>query len=204
MNEPDRILAHPAYTGREHPINSREIGMFEAPLTAQLDFDDIFDGRNLCIANEINGRIQETSREVLRTAYLVKRGVHSATDGWLCEYRTKCKVAEIMLPRVDQADIPVPVRGKGGIANNDYYNAFGEDSIVDDSVDRDEMYSEFNDHDFDVRNDIAWEAATEGGSGKNRNPESDDGRYLLGKFRIKHDDREEVSEPMARFVDAKR
>ena len=204
MNKPERILAHPAYTVQNQTINSRKIGMFEAPLTAKLDFDDVFDGRNLCIANEIYGLIQETSCEVLRIAYLVKRGVRSTPDGWICEYRTKCMVVEINLPRVGQAAIPMPVRGKDGVSNTDFYSAFGKDSIVDARVDRDDMYSEFNESDFDITNDITWEVETEDDSGPDYNPESEDDRDLLEKFRIKRDDRKEVAESTARFIDTKR
>ena len=204
MNKPERILAHPVYTVHEQPISSRKIGLFKAPLTAHLDFDDVFDGRNLCIVNEINGLLEETSCEVLRIAYLVKRGVRSTTDGWICEYHTKCKVVEIKLPRADQAAIPMPVRGKDGLANNDYYNAFGKDSIVDARVDRDDLYSEFNESDFDVTNDSTWDVVTDDDSGPDYNPDSDDDRDLMDRFRIKNDDRKEVPESMPRFVDTKR
>ena len=94
--------------------------------------------------------------------------------------------------------------GKDGVSNIDFYSAFGKDSIVDARIDRDDMYSEFNGSDFDITNDSTWEVETEDDSGPDYNPESEDDRDLLEKFRIKRDDRKEVAESTARFIDTKR
>ena len=115
MRKPGRILPHPIYAIAYQMINRETVAEFESPLVGKLDFDDLFGGMGLFfIINELSAPIRDNSFEVIRIAYSVKRGLRTPADGWLCASHTRCKVVSIDLPRIDGAEVLLPVRKSNG------------------------------------------------------------------------------------------
>ena len=89
---PDRILALTVYEVEQQWVNSKKVGRFLAPVVASLDFDDFFGGTSMCLIQELSGLNNGECADVQSIALMVKKGVRSTSDGWLCDYHTKCKV----------------------------------------------------------------------------------------------------------------
>ena len=80
-------MAMPVYEIATHQIISKKIGRFTAPVAATLDFDNVFDGRSLCLLQELSTLNDGQCAHVESIAILVKLGARSTTDGWVCDYR---------------------------------------------------------------------------------------------------------------------
>ena len=76
-------------------MRSTKLGLIRVPLKAQLDIDDVFDGRRTCLLDYLSYVSEDGTEVVTHVVYLGKKGVNSTKDGWEMEYQRKCKVVAL-------------------------------------------------------------------------------------------------------------
>ena len=95
MKKPGNILRRPAYSEQIQTIVSKKIGAPQAPLTSNLDMEDIFDGRSSCPL-DYSPTVSDSECEIpTRIVYVVKKGATSTGIGWIREYYNKAKCVDL-------------------------------------------------------------------------------------------------------------
>ena len=197
---PERILALSAYEVEQQLICSKKVGRFLSPVLSKLDFDNVFDGTSLCLLQELSELEDGGCAEVVSVAFLAKIGVRSSNDGWLCHYRTKCKVVFL-------SDEPAPDQDRSDaqpIENHGYQGLFGKVPGPEEKEEFGDTYSDFHDGEFGEIYDSAWNVESEADEVPCDRYETDDNQKLLETFRINADDQKDISRQIGQFVDTSR
>ena len=151
---PERYLGLPVYEGEGRWVNSSKVGHLRVPKATTIDMDNLFDGRSLFILDFISSADDGEFDKPLFMIVLVKTGVHSTPDGWMCEYDPGTKV--IMLEDgADRKNRPKAKKRPAPVAYMDNIDAF----------------SDFEDGDFDEHPEFEW--------GESSEPESQSGGGIL-------------------------
>ena len=184
-----------------HMIDSKKIGPFQAPLTSKLDIDDVFDGRSCCVIDYLPCISNLYECEVpTHISYLVKKGVVSTKEGWICEYRHKEKCVELKpKEKIIYAQGKLEPRRThpfGHKTHKGLRNTHKQLEETDHLIDLDD--EEFSDNDENLRGEEEEEEEETYWS-------DDEGEKTLGEiFRLKQDDRVNYSKYVTIVVDTSR
>ena len=171
-------------------MNSSKIGDFHIPLNASLDVEDIFDGRSMCLLDELATFDDGSCAVVEGVIYVAKRGVFSTSSGWVCNYYLSSKV--VKLPVVaDTEDKNARRRLNPKVKLNLPLQ------------DTDDNLTDFEDCDFEGDVEYRWDGEE---TSEDDISESGDveGELLLrryDKFHITQDDRVEVKHALKNKID---
>ena len=89
---------------------SSKIGLTYVPLRARLDIEDIFDGRPVCLIDQIMLANDGQPDVVGSIIFVVKKGARCGPDGWAVGYFDKCKVTQLAASLARKPDASVPPR----------------------------------------------------------------------------------------------
>ena len=191
------------YSTKDQLIRSKKIGEFTAPLSALLDIDDVFDGRRLCLIDQLPTLIDGKCADPHSVAYLPKKGAQSTPEGWLCEYTNTCKV--IVLPdNMPKPDTPGQLDDPSSARRSTFRRIFGKDSVIDLDAQREDTFSDYGESDFDDVPEAAWNIEEGFESDPYSGDECQDERELINTFRVQEDDRKDISSRMAKIIDTEK
>ena len=190
------------YETEQQLIISKKIGRFLAPVVAKLDFDNVFGCTSLCLLKELSELEDGHCAEVESVAFLVKMGVRSSSDGWLCRYHTKCKV--VVLPNEPGILEDRFPDGSGAqpLANRGYQGLFGKVPGAEDKEECEDTFSDFPEVDFDEIDDSAWNVDSDVEDVPDNSNGPVDNQKLLESLQTNADDRKDISRQIGQFVDA--
>ena len=123
---------------------------------------------------------------------------------WFCEYSTRCKV--VLLPKEDPTHPTIDRSPQLGTPRQgtEFEKIFGKGAILDVGAEKEDTYSDFNESDFSEVSDSRWSVESTSESEPECGYESEEDLKLTNAYRIKEDDRKDLSSLISRYIDTER
>ena len=194
----------PAYAKTEQIANSPQIGQFSAPLTTTMDMLDVFGGSSLCILDYLATSNEWQCLIPTHVIYVDEKGVVSTDDGWVCEYYSGAKCVKLNRPNKVDADKADRSRG---VPTKENYFPFG--TAAHSGVRNLRRMEEETDYMMDMIDSELIDQSSGWGEVPQSEEEpqwtgSEDGKVVVEKFSMNHDDRLDYSKYVSKVIDTKR
>ena len=199
IKSPEKLLFTPVYASSTQNINVARFGELCAPKTAQLDLDDLFDGRDNCLLDYLSKFDNGYCAVPEYVVYLVKRGVTTGSGGWTCHYSDKAKV--VHLERIVEETQDLSWRPKPNVLSSGVRDPTKEKCQDPFKY---ENFSDFADEDFGETADDEWDMSEEDEVGELDRffiLEDDSDRQLVKKCSSKDDDRQNITSKLQKKID---
>ena len=168
-----------------------KIGEIHIPLNSTLDMADVFDGRSMCLLDELSTFDSGSCAIVEGVIYVAKRGAYSTSSGWVCNYYHSSKVTKLTAES-DKA------------AKNVRRKLNPKSTMNLPLLDTDDNLTDFEDGDFEGEVEYHWAGEETSDDDLSEDARSDEDELLLrryDKFNITQDDRIEVKHALKNRID---
>ena len=190
MKSPERILVQPVYALEYNLIKSQKLKRdIYIPKKAEVDIDDVFNGQSHCLIDYL---IQANDGETafpIAIINTVKEGVTSTTGGWVSQYTTNCKTTSIIYEtrkKEKQTCMKRPGRQQTQIVQ---------------LADIDDEHCSPGPNEVTLPTD--WDESEKSG-GETEMDGSGDDVELVKKINMKEDDKKDITQKVANYIDVNR